>query len=435
MGRQQCVSLRQLGGERAQQVRYNRFLANRRVTVKKLTDTVCSELSHRVKGRHVLLLEDTTELNYQSHAGRAKGLGTVGNGRDLGLFLHPVLAVDAEDSCCLGLAHVHLWKRLKRKAENYKQLPLQEKESFRWLAAPEQALTRIPEAKQVTVIADREADIYEMFQLLPGKGAELLIRVCRNRKVHDEHSAQAQKLYEWLETLPEAGRYTVELPVLPGKRQARAACLQVRFAPLTLHSPKTHKTASQCQAWAIEVREDPSTVPEGESPVLWRLLTTHALQNLDDARQCIEWYRQRWHIEQLFRTLKRQGLDIESSELEYAERLEKLAVLATFTAVQTLQLTMVRDGESDRPDTDCFALEDRPLLKHLCSQLEGKTRKQRNAYPLFTLSWCSWIIARLGGWNGYASERKPGPITMLHGLQRFQTMKEGWMLACSIMRD
>ncbi|MNZ82971.1 Transposase for transposon Tn5 [compost metagenome] len=398
-----------------------------------LVETVCAPLSERVAGRHVLLLEDTTELNYQAHAGRVKGLGTVGNGRDSGLFLHPVLAVDAEDFCCLGLGHLHLWQRFKAKAANYKQLPIEEKESHRWLDAPQQALKRIQGAARATVIADREADIYEMFHRLPEKGADLLIRVCRNRRIQAPDAEQTQHLYDWLVLLPEAGRYRVQLPALPGKRQGREALLQVRFSPLILHSPTTHKEHSQCQAWAIEVREDASSVPANEEPVLWRLLTTHEVQDLAQARQCIDWYRQRWHIEQLFRTLKRQGLNVEASEIEHAERLEKLVVLATYTAVRTLQLTLARDGQSDRPDTDCFGTEDRPLLEQLCQHLEGKTQKQRNPHAPHSLAWCAWIIARLGGWGGYASERKPGPITMFNGLNQWQRMREGWLMAASLM--
>jgi hypothetical protein len=41
----------------------------------------------------------------------------------------------------------------------------------------------------------------------------------------------------------------------------------------------------------------------------------------------------------------------------------------------------------------------------------------------------AWIIARLGGWKGYASERKPGPITMHHGLTRFASIATGWLAA------
>ncbi|GAB3382237.1 hypothetical protein [Azotobacter armeniacus] len=74
----------------------------------------------------------------------------------------------------------------------------------------------------------------------------------------------------------------------------------------------------------------------------WRLLTTHEVDDLAQACQCIQWYCQRWHIEQLFRTLERQGLDIESSLVEDGGRLEKLEVLATSAAVRTLQLTLAR---------------------------------------------------------------------------------------------
>ena len=76
----------------------------------------------------MLLIEDTSELNYQSHAGRTRGLGTVGNGKDAGLFIHPVLCVDADDGACLGLAHLHLWQRTKKKAANYRSQPIEDKE-------------------------------------------------------------------------------------------------------------------------------------------------------------------------------------------------------------------------------------------------------------------------------------------------------------------
>ena len=67
----------------------------------------------------MLAIQDTTEINYQSHADMVNGLDTVGNGTNKGLFLHPVVVVDAQDGACLGLAHIHLWQRTKGKAANY----------------------------------------------------------------------------------------------------------------------------------------------------------------------------------------------------------------------------------------------------------------------------------------------------------------------------
>jgi hypothetical protein len=100
---QQCVSLRRLGGDRAGEVRFGRFVGHEGVTRNDLVEGVCAGVVGRVAGRHVLAIEDTTELNYQAHAGRQKGLGVVGNGKDQGFFLHPLLAVDADDGACLGL--------------------------------------------------------------------------------------------------------------------------------------------------------------------------------------------------------------------------------------------------------------------------------------------------------------------------------------------
>ncbi|WP_426144968.1 hypothetical protein [Polaromonas sp. DSR2-3-2] len=102
----QTVCVRKLGQQRSGEVRFGRWLRNGRVSVKALVEGVCGGISKRVAGRHVLLLEDTSDINYQAHAGRVQAPGAVGNGKDVGLFLHPVLAIDAQDYTCLGLAHL-----------------------------------------------------------------------------------------------------------------------------------------------------------------------------------------------------------------------------------------------------------------------------------------------------------------------------------------
>ena len=92
-----------------------------------------------------------------------RGLGTVGNGRDVGLLLHPLLAVDAVDGTCLGLAHLHPWIRTAPAAPDYRKLPIEAKESYRWLQTAQAGKQCLSEAAQVTIIADRESDIYDDF--------------------------------------------------------------------------------------------------------------------------------------------------------------------------------------------------------------------------------------------------------------------------------
>jgi len=399
------------------------------VTLSELIEGVCADIGERSRDRHVLTIQDTSEINLQRHADRVSGLGTVGNGTDLGFFIHPLLTVDADEGVCLGLAHLHLWQRTKGKDPKYRNLPIEDKESSRWIDTVIAGKKRLVDAAKITVVADREADIYELWDRLPDACTDLLIRACRDRNLA---TIEGQTLFSWMDEQPVQGSYRITVPATP-KRSAHEALLHVRFGSVTLKKPQncSDKQASpQLTLNVIDVVEDAITVVGEEEPIHWRLLTTHAVAKMDDARQCIRWYCLRWHIEQTFRTIKRQGLDLESSQLEHGTRLEKLAVMALSAAVRVMQLTLARDGESARPATDAFDANEINVLQHV--QLEGKTEKQKNPHPVLSLAWAAWIIARLGGWKGYASERKPGPITMLRGLQAFAAIQQGWLLARAV---
>jgi hypothetical protein len=176
----------------------------------------------------------------------------------------------------------------------------------------------------------------------------------------------------------------------------------------------------------VEVSEpDP---PSGCQPILWRLLTTHAVDDPKSAWRIIDWYRQRWIIEQLFRTLKQQGLQLEDSQLEDAERLVKLTAIAAKAACAIMQLVQARDGRSPQQAAIAFSAPEIETLKALLPRLEGKTQAQKNPHPKQSLAWAAWIIAKLGGWDGYASSKPPGPITFRHGLQYFRAMALGHSL-------
>lgn len=181
---------------------------------------------------------------------------------------------------------------------------------------------------------------------------------------------------------------------------------------------------------AVEVREiDP---PAKAEAVLWRLLTSHRVATLNDALDVVGLYRLRWTVEQLFRTLKSQALDIEASFLEDAEALERLAATALVAATMVMQLVHAR-GEAGHtlPAARVFSPSQIAALHALTKRLEGRTAKQKNPHPSECLAWASWHIARLGGWTGYASERPPGPITFSRGLQRFEAIAEGIAIAQS----
>jgi len=431
-----CVSLRKIAKDRAMEVRFGRFLSNEQVTVKELKEQIISQTSRLASGRHVLGIQDTTELNYQAHAARVSGLGPVGNGKDKGLFLHPLLVVDAESSACLGLGAIHTWIRewptepvnKKKTSHDYQKLLIEEKESYRWLETAATAKQHLAEAKMLTIIADRESDIYEEWYRIPDEKTHLLTRASYNRRL-----GNGLLLSDYVASLAVQCTKLVPVRERDKKRSAHIAKLEIRFGEveITRSTGCSDKNAPEkIKLRVIDVKELPESVVNEEEPIHWRLLTTHQIDSVEDALQLVTWYCWRWNIEQLFRTLKKQGFRIESSQIETGSGLTKLAVIALGCALHTMQLTLARhDEKQERPLSDVFTEDEAVLLNALLPSLEGKTQKQKNPYQKGKLAWAAWIIARLGGWKGYASERSPGPITMYEGQQEFATLHRGWRLS------
>ena len=420
------TGLRELADNRAEKVGLTRFFRNPRVTADEILRTAAARTGAAAAGRRVLLIEDTSEINYEAKAKRKRGLGRVGNGKDVGLFVHPALAVDAADGGVLGLAGAVIWRRTRVKGEDYQSLPIEEKESHRWLAAPLAARPFLSDAALVTVIADREADIYELFARLPDAKTHVLVRAVRDRALAET----GDRLLAKIAAEPEAGRLTFDLPGRPG-RTARKVTLSVRFCPVVLRQPARGADRRDPPSIAlnlVEAREiDP---PPSEETIVWRLLTTHAASTLEEAAGIIDLYRRRWIVEQVFRTLKSQGLALEDSFLSDGDALECLAATALIAAASVMQLVQGRgEAGATLSAARVFGPTEISVMERLVRKFEGKTEKQRNPHPRHSLAWAAWCIARAGGWNGYATERPPGPLTFARGLRRFHAIAEGFSLA------
>jgi hypothetical protein len=375
----------------------------------------------RAAGRHVLAIQDTTALRVDE-----KGLG---------LSFHPVIAVDADDGAMLGLIGNIFLTREGGGRSTRKRRGIEEKESKRWLvgAGSTAALVQAG-AASVTVVEDREGDIYESFALKP-TGVELLIRAAQDRALADK-----TMLFAKADGWAEAGRMSVDLPAIsrsssapcgsaPLKgRKARKAQLSLRFGTVEIPRPRRRKhrvmlLPKTVTLSFVDVREiDP---PEGGEAAHWRLLTTHKVENFEAAQRIAGFYRKRWTIEQLFRTMKTKGFQIEALR-QQEEPLKKLVTAILIAAIITMQLVAERDGAASRPLEDAFDPEDEPVLEQVCKSLEGDTQKQKNPHPKGSLAYAAWVLARLGGWTGYYG--KPGPIVMLRGLTAFHAIKQGCKL-------
>lgn len=212
-------------------------------------------------------------------------------------------------------------------------------------------------------------------------------------------------------------------------RTAREAFLAVRCAHVQIQRPNNLSAKDyplRVSLYAVEAVE--VNPPAGQEPIHWRLLTTHEVVCVEQALQVIKWYRWRWRIEQMFATLKQAGLNLEATQIASVEAIKRLTVLALSVALRTLQLVEGRDN-STLTAAVAFRSEQQQCLAQLAPTLQGHTQKQQNPHPALSLAWATWLIARLGGWSGYRSQRPPGMPTLVHGLRQFESIFWGWKLA------
>ena len=406
------VKVRRLGGDRAGEIRLTRFLRNDAVSVAEMVAEAAARTSARCASRDVLVVQDTTVVRPQ------------GGGGD---YLHAALALDEADGAVLGLVDGRFLHRSSGRRALRRAAPVEEKESFRWLQGADAAASVCAGAARITVVSDREGDIYEAFALRP-QGVDLLVRAAQDRSLQDrglEDSVldEGGRAFAALDALPEAGRADLDLPAGPG-RAKRTARLALRFCALALARPARGFCAGLPDAVEmnlVDVRE--VAPPPGQPAVHWRLLTTRPARDAGEAWAVAGLYRRRWAIEQLFRTLKTKGFDVEALKIEDPAPRDKLVAAALVAAVAVQQLVHARDGGPGplRPCTDAFEPGDLPLIEKYCARLEGRTARQKNPHPRGSLAYAAWVCARLGGWTGYYG--KPGPVVMLAGWLEIQSAK------------
>lgn len=403
-----------------------------------LTAGAIHRLRENVNGGHLLCIQDTTELNFTTHMGRIgsedKDIGPVTKEdpkkekNNAGFFCHPVLVIDPSTQMPVGFSSVILWNRpwdkKNRHEREYKKLDILEKESYRWIASALKTKESLSEADSITIIADRECDIYEMFAAVPDSKTHLLIRANIDRTL-----SEGIKLNEKLSASDVRSVYEFDVP--NGKNRTKhTAKMSLKWEKVKICHPvnKPRKKGSPAfvEMTVIEARELAESVKEGEDPVCWILLTTHNVKSASDALKCIEWYSMRWLIEELFHLLKTKGLCFEEAQLETGAGLKKLLVLALQVAQRIMTLRLSLDSSHRVEANIIFSEEELEFMNIYMNELEGKTEKQKNPYDKGSIQWAAWGIARMGSWSGYKSHGPPGYITMKRGLVDFYNKMDGF---------
>lgn len=419
--------IEQFTNKRSAKVSVGRFFNNERVQIKDLIKCSKDQCGRLSSGRDVIIVHDTTEYNYWHHRRRIKDgtLGPLVNEIGLGYHAHCALVIDAQDNFPLGYSHFHIWVRKQDQPDKYQRqypkLPIEQKESYRWIETIEKSNNVLQDARSKTYIADRECDIYELWDRCGREenNTHLIIRARANRQLK-----QGGLLFKHISSLPIAGFMDKQVRENKKKKRTRhSAKLEIRYGHVTI-SVAHGKKGKEVSLWVVEAKESSNTVKKGEPPVHWILLTTREVGDIEKAKAVIDDYCKRWCIEILFSATKTRGLNVEQSQLEHGQALMKLGVMAFQTALKILQLKHQRDakGEKEYSVEVLFDQQSETLIEKLIPQWEGKTEKQKNPYKKRTLARASWLIARLGGWKGYSKESPPGVKTFSIGLKRFEDM-------------
>jgi hypothetical protein len=403
-----------------------RFLDHARVNLPSVLQGHYAATVRRAQREKVILaVQDTTTLDYSLHP-KTELLGPISQSKgSIGMLVHDTMAYN-EQGTALGLIDVQCWTRdpdiPRQELERY-ELPLEQKESYKWLASWKAAVRLQEQCPESTVISigDREADLYELFvEAQKEPRAKLLVRADQQRRVCSEDQEQElTNLWEWMARRPVEGILPLELPRTP-KRKARSTQLAVRFAEVQLHPPKRKPKLGAVTVWVVTAVE--VGTPPGEEPVEWKLITTLEVKTLAQALEVIEKYTQRFQIEVFHRTLK-SGCKIEERQLGNADRIEGCLAIDMVVAWRIVHLTKLG---REVPDVPCTVFFEEAQWKALVAFVTQEARVPDQ--PPTLREAVRMVTMRLGGFLGRKSDGEPGTETIWKGLQRLDDITQMWVL-------
>ena len=372
----------------------------------------------------VLILQDTTELDFSDHA--PDDAGCLNKEDRFGIYDHTHLAVTPE-RLCLGVVGVEQFDRTADslgKTVERRTLPIEQKESFRWLNGYRLAsklANECPET-QVVNVADREADIYDIFLEAEQHAtpADFIIRAKEDRCTleHDPDSGPAVYRKVRAEVSASDIRTTriIDLPQTP-KRGARKAELEVRAIRVTVKPPHARSRLPSVTYNVVLVEE--VNGPQDGTDVSWLLITTLPIDSVEDILRVIDYYAARWSIEVFFRTLKT-GCRVEEIQLEKMHRVKNCLAFYKIIAWRVLYLTYLNRECPSLPCTTVF--DDSEWKSVWCVT----TREELPETPP-TLAEFIALLARLGGYNNRQTESPPGPQTIWTGIRRMTDFAIAWI--------
>lgn len=380
----------------------------------------------------ILVVHDTTEFSYKREdiaavgitrtgvAGKYKG-GGVRRYTACGILMHSSLALTPE-GLPLGLAATKFWTRQKfkgtnalKKKVNPTRVPIEEKESFRWLENLRQSTDLLDDAATRCVhIGDRESDIYELFCTAQDLGTHFLVRTCVDRLAGDGAHTIGAEMAE----VRCKGVHRIQ--VLDRHGQLSEAILELRFRRLRV-LPPIGKQSRYPQLDLTVLHATERGRPRNREPIQWKLITDLAVSSRASAIEKLHWYAMRWKIETFHKILK-SGCRAEHSKLRTAERLVNLLAMFCILGWRIFWITMLNRATRQATPNLAFTPLEIDLLNRLAPRAEPQHLKA-------SLSACVTQLARLGGYLARKTDGPPGNTVIWRGLSRLTDIEIGFLIA------
>jgi Transposase DNA-binding len=414
-----------------------RFFSNDRVSEADILSGHFPSTRERLAATNdlVLMLHDTTEFSFKRDKPDLIGLTKTVNKKGktgwltphtlCGILMHSSLAVTTE-GVPLGLAAIKFWTRkkfkgtaaLKRKT-NPTRVPIEKKESVRWLDNLKQATELLTDPARCVHIGDRESDIYELFCMAQKIGTHFLVRTCVDRLAGDGDHTVADEMDE----VEIKGLHRIE--VRDNNGDLARAVLELKYRRVHVLPPVGKQKRYPALTLTVIHAEERGT-PKNRKKIEWKLITDLPVQSRQDAIEKIEWYAMRWKIE-VFHKILKSGCKAEESKLRTAQRLVNLISVFCILSWRIFWMTMINRSAPEAPPSIALTKTEIGLLDQLVND-KGKITPQRKILGTYLTK-----IARLGGYLARKNDPPPGNIVMWRGLSRLTDIALGATLGAQIV--
>jgi hypothetical protein len=413
-----------------------RFFSNERVNEEEILSGHFRSTATRAAAIDgpILILHDTTEFSYRREKPEAIGSTyRINSGRDkagrfrmhtvCGILMHSSLAV-MPDGLPLGLAAIKFWTRKKfkgtaalKKKVNLTRIPVEKKESVRWLDNLKQSTVLLHDPARCIHIGDRESDIYELFCAAQEAGTHFLVRTCVDRMAGDGNHTIADEMEDALIS----GRYRID--VRDNQGNPNQAVLELKYRRITVLPPiGKQKRYPPLVLTVLHATE--RSKPKNRKRIEWKLITDLPVRSRAEAIEKLEWYAMRWKIEMFHKILK-SGCKAEEAKLRTASRLVNLVAVFCIMSWRVFFITMVNRSAPTMQAKAALTNVEIALLDHLVSDKAHLRSK--------TISNYITKIAMLGGYLARASDPPPGNMVMWRGLVRLTDIELGALIGARLV--